>query len=113
MLKYRSLSKFLPALLFAAEACAQTAVVPPGLPLARAIDQALTNNLQAKLARERTVESRAQRGIGLSALLPNVSGAAYQMSLTANLAAQGLGASTFPGIPALIGPFNLETAIQK
>jgi outer membrane protein TolC len=90
----------------AAEACAQTAGTPPGLTLARAIDQALTNNLQAKLAVERIVESRAQRGIGLSALLPNVSGAAYQMNLTANLAAQGLTSSTFPGLPAFIGPFN-------
>jgi len=106
MPRHRSLSKFLPALLLAAEACAQTASTPPGLTLARAIDQALTNNLQAKLAVERIVESRAQRGIGLSALLPNVSGAAYQMNLTANLAAQGLTSSTFPGLPAFIGPFN-------
>jgi outer membrane protein TolC len=106
MLKHRPSSKLLPALLFAAVAYAQTAVAPPGLTLAQAVDQALKNNLQAKLAEERTVESRAQRGIGLSALLPNVSGAAYQMNLTANLAAQGLGATTFPGIPAFIGPFN-------
>ena len=106
MLKHRSLSKVLLALLFAAGACAQIAVAPPGLTLARAVNQALTNNLQAKLAQERTTESRAQRGIGLSALLPNVSGAAYQMSLTENLAAQGLSASVFPGIPAFIGPFN-------
>ena len=106
MLKHRPSSRLLPALLFAAVAYAQTAVAPPGLTLAQAIDQALKNNLQAKLAEERTVESRAQRGIGLSALLPNVSGAAYQMNLTENLAAQGLGAATFPGIPAFIGPFN-------
>jgi outer membrane protein TolC len=106
MLEHHPLSKFLLALLFAAEAYAQTAVAPPGLTLAQAIDQALKNNLQAKLAEERTVESRAQRGIGLSALLPNVSGAAYQMNLTANLAAQGLSASVFPGIPAFIGPFS-------
>ena len=106
MLLYRSLSKFLPVLLFSTAACAQSADTPPGLTLARAIDQALTNNLQAKLAVERMVESRAQRGIGLSALLPNVSGAAYQMNLTANLAAQGLTSSTFPGLPAFIGPFD-------
>jgi outer membrane protein TolC len=106
MPKHRSLSKFLPALFLATEGCAQTAGTPPGLTLARAIDQALTNNLQAKLAVERIVESRARRGIGLSALLPNVSGAAYQMNLTANLAAQGLTSSTFPGLPAFIGPFD-------
>jgi len=102
----RSLSKFLPALLLVAEACAQTAVPPPGLTLAQAVDQALKNNLQAKLAQERTIESRAQQGIGLSALLPNIGGAAYQMNLTANLAAEGLSGSTFPGIPAFIGPYN-------
>ena len=100
------LKQLLPALLFAAGAYAQTAVAPPGLTLVQAIDQALKNNLQTNLARERTNESRAQRGIGLSALLPNVSGAAYQMSLTENLAAQGLTSSTFAGIPAFIGPFN-------
>jgi outer membrane protein TolC len=106
MLKHRPPFRLLPALLVAAEAFAQTAVAPAGLTLAQAIDQALKNNLQAKLAEERTVESRAQRGIGLSALLPNVSGAASQMNLTENLAAQGLTSSTFPGIPAFIGPFN-------
>jgi len=30
----------------------------------------------------------------------------YQMNLTANLAAEGLSAQTFPGIPAFIGPFS-------
>jgi outer membrane protein TolC len=106
MLKHRPSFRLFPALLLAAGAYAQTAVAPPGLTLAQAIDQALKNNLQAKLAQERTNESRAQRGIGLSALLPNVSGAAYQMNLTTNLAAQGLSSSVFPGIPAFIGPFN-------
>jgi len=106
MLKHRPSFRLFPALLLAAGAYAQTAVAPPGLTLAQAIDQALKNNLRTNLARERTNESRAQRGIGLSALLPNVSGAAYQMNLTTNLAAQGLSSSVFPGIPAFIGPFN-------
>ena len=108
MSKHRSLSKSLLALLFATVACAQTAVAPPGLTLAQAVDRALKNNLQTNLAQERTAESRAQRGIGLSALLPNVSGAAYQMSLTENLAAQGLTAAAFhfPGLPAFLGPFD-------
>jgi outer membrane protein len=103
----RLLLKFIPTLLLTAGAYAQTAA-PPALTLAQAIEQALKNNLQAKLAQERTTESRAQRGIGLSALLPNVSGAASQTSLTENLAAQGLTASTFhvPGLPAFIGPYD-------
>ena len=108
MLKHRSFLNFLPTLLLAVGAYAQTAAAPPGLTLAQAVDQALKNNLQTNLAQERTTESRAQRGIGLSALLPNVSGAAYQMNLTENLAAQGLSASTlhFPGLPAFLEPFN-------
>ncbi len=108
MFKHRLPRKFLLALALAAEAYAQTAATPPEVTLAQAIGQALKNNLQAQLAQERTTESRAQRGIGLSALLPNVSGAAYQMSLTENLAAQGLTASTFhfPGLPAFLGPFD-------
>ena len=108
MLKHRSFLNFLPTLLLAVGAYAQTAATPAGLTLAQAVDQALKNNLQTNLAQERTTESRAQRGIGLSALLPNVSGAAYQMNLTENLAAQGLSASTlhFPGLPAFLGPFD-------
>jgi outer membrane protein TolC len=76
------------------------------LSLQQAIDLALKNNLQTQLAEERATESRAQRAIGLSALLPQISGVAYQMNLTENLAAEGLTASTFPGIPAFVGPFN-------
>jgi outer membrane protein TolC len=108
MLKHRSFLNFLPTLLLAVGAYAQTAATPAGLTLAQAVDQALKNNLQTNLAQERTTESRAQRGIGLSALLPNVSGAAYQMSLTENLAAQGLTAAAFhfPGLPAFLGPFD-------
>jgi outer membrane protein TolC len=76
------------------------------LTLSQAIEQALENNLQARLSRERTQESRAARGVVRSALLPNISGAASQASVTANLAAMGLGASTFPGVPAFVGPYN-------
>lgn len=92
----------------AGAACAQPSAAGSELTLAQAIDQALHNHLEAKLARERTTESRAQRGIGLSALLPNISGTAYQMSLTENLAAQGLTAAAFhfPGLPAFLGPFD-------
>jgi len=101
----KSLKLLLPVL-FAVGACAQPAADSSGLTLAQAIERALQNNLQTKLAQERTTESRAQRGLGLSALLPNINGVAYQMSLTENLAAQGLTASTFPGIPAFVGPFD-------
>jgi outer membrane protein TolC len=94
-----------PALLVAGAAYAQTEAVPEWT-LARAVEQAIKTNLQTTMAQERTVESVAQRNVARSALLPNVSGAAYQTSLTANLAAQGLASSSFPGIPAFIGPWN-------
>lgn len=74
--------------------------------LSRAVEQALRNNLQVRLAGERATESQAGRNAARSALLPNVSATAYQMNMTANLAAQGLTSATFPGIPAFIGPWN-------
>ena len=96
----------LPAMLAGAEAFAQSGSPPAGLTLSQAFEQALANNLQTRLAQERTLESRAQRGMVRSALLPNLSGTASQANVTANLAAMGLGASTFPGIPAFVGPYN-------
>ena len=76
------------------------------LSLSQAIDLALKNNLQARLASERVVQSRAEKGLSLSALLPNLSGATYQMNLTENLAALGLEVGSFPGLRPLVGPFN-------
>jgi len=77
------------------------------LTLAAAIDLALANNLATLLAQE---QKRAAAGVteqARSALLPNVSGAAYQASITLNLAALGFQPGTFPGISqTFIGPFN-------
>ena len=95
-----------PAFALAAAGGGSAPVPPGGLTLEEAIGQALHNNLQARLAQERTAESQALRGVARSALLPNLSGAAYQMNLTANLAALGLTPSTFPGIPTFIGPYS-------
>jgi outer membrane protein TolC len=76
------------------------------LTLAQAVDMALKNNLQAQLAREGVVQAMGEKGLGLSALLPNLSGATYQANLTSNLAAMGLTASTFPGLDPFVGPFS-------
>jgi outer membrane protein TolC len=76
------------------------------LSLSQAIDLALKNNIQARLSAEAVTQSRAERALGRSALLPNVSGAAYQMNLTMNLAALGLPLADFPGLRPLVGPFN-------
>lgn len=105
MFHHRLPTGFFILMLSAAGARAQT-VGASELTLRQAIQQAIDNNLQTNLARERTVEAKAHVGTARSALLPNVSGVAYQMNLTANLAAMGLSSSTFPGIPAFIGPYS-------
>jgi TolC family type I secretion outer membrane protein len=87
---------------------AQQPQAPPPLTLTlqQAVELALKNNLQAQLAQEAVVQARGEKGLGLSALLPYLSGAAYQANLTANLAAMGLGPSTFPGLNPFLGPFS-------
>jgi len=86
---------------------ARISAPPAQLTLAAAIDLALANNLATLLAQE---QKRAAAGVteqARSALLPNVSGAAYQASITLNLAALGFQPGTFPGISqTFIGPFN-------
>jgi len=92
------------AALLAADTPAQAP--PVTLTLSQAVDLALKNNLQALLAEERVTEARGEKAVALSALLPNLSGVAYESNLTSNLTAMGLSAEIFPGIPAFIGPFN-------
>jgi outer membrane protein TolC len=86
------------------------AKVTPGvtqLSLQEAIQLAIQNNLSTLLARERRQEARGIRQQFLSPLLPNVSGATYQATMTLNLAALGFEPGTFPGIrSAFVGPFN-------
>jgi outer membrane protein TolC len=86
------------------------AVVTQGaseLTLDDAIQTAIKNNLTTLLARERRREAEGLRQEARSALLPNVSGTAYQASVTQNLAALGFQPGTFPGITnTFIGPFN-------
>ena len=80
---------------------------PLELTLDEAIQTAIKNNLTTLLARERRREAEGLRQEARSALLPNVSGTAYQASVTQNLAALGFQPGTFPGITnTFIGPFN-------
>jgi outer membrane protein TolC len=76
------------------------------LSLQEAIQLAIQNNLSTLLARERRQEARGIRQQFLSPLLPNVSGATYQATMTLNLAALGFEPGTFPGIRTFVGPFN-------
>ena len=73
----------------------------------QAIQLAIANNLATLLARERRNEARGNKQQSLAPLLPNVSGAAYQASLTENLAALGFQPGSIPGFNStFVGPFR-------
>ena len=86
---------------------ARISAAPAQLSLQDAIRLALDNNLATLSAQE---QRRAATGFtqqARSALLPNISGASYQASVTTNLAALGFQPGTFPGFnTSFIGPFN-------
>src|SRR5207237_9084240 len=79
-----------------------------------AITLALGNNLATLLAKERRREARGFETESLAGLLPNVSGAAYQASISENLAALGVTPGKFPGLNStFIGPFkNFDARVR-
>jgi hypothetical protein len=80
---------------------------PATLSFEQAIQLAIENNLATLLARERRNEARGVKQQSLAALLPNVSGVAYQASLTENLAALGFRPGLIPGFNStFVGPFR-------
>ena len=86
---------------------AKTSVAPAQMSLADAIRIAIDNNLATLVAQEHRKAANGFVQQARSALLPNISGNAYQANLTQNLAALGFQPSTFPGITqTFIGPFN-------
>lgn len=86
---------------------AKTSAAVSSLSLEQAIALAIDNNLATLLAKERENEARGFQKEALSGLLPNISGTAYQASLTENLAALGFTAGKFPGFTStFIGPFK-------
>jgi outer membrane protein len=77
------------------------------LSLEQAIALAIDNNLATLLAKERENEALGFQKQARSGLLPNISGIAYQASLTENLAALGFTGARFPGFTStFIGPFE-------
>jgi outer membrane protein TolC len=77
------------------------------LSLDQAIKLAIDNNLATLLARERRNEARGFEKEARAGLLPNISGSAYQASVTENLAALGFTPGRFPGFTStFIGPFK-------
>jgi len=86
---------------------AKTSAAVSDLSLEQAITLALDNNLATLLAKERESEARGFQKEALSGLLPNISGTAYQASVTENLAALGFTPGRFPGFTStFIGPFK-------
>ena len=84
------------------------------LSLEQAIALALDNNLATLLAKEREKEARGFQKESLAGLLPNISGTAYQASITENLAALGFTPGRFPGFTStFIGPFkNFDARVR-
>lgn len=76
------------------------------LSLQQAIQLAIENNLNSKLAGERRNEALGTKLQALAALLPNVSASASEANTTVNLAAQGLTPNLFPIPSTFIGPFS-------
>jgi outer membrane protein TolC len=86
---------------------ARTSPAVTSLSLEQAMALAIDNNLATLLAKERANEARGFQKEALSGLLPNISGTAYQASLTENLAALGFTGAKFPGFTStFIGPFK-------
>ncbi|HUK36175.1 MAG TPA: TolC family protein [Vicinamibacterales bacterium] len=77
------------------------------LSLSEAIARALEHNLGALLAGNAMRAASGTRWRSLSELLPNVNGGVSETRQTINLAAFGL---SLPGIPSLVGPFNVFDA---
>jgi len=104
---HRTETAFLPFLLVLRVAAEEPG--PLVLGMKEAIALSLQSQVDVKLARARTEEARARAIQSASALLPQLIGTASQTRIyRENLAAMGFGA--FPGIPPLIGPFNVFDA---
>ncbi|HXM48370.1 MAG TPA: TolC family protein [Pyrinomonadaceae bacterium] len=93
---------------------AKVSAGPSALSLEQAIKLAIENNLATLLAKERRNEARGFAKEARAGLLPNISGAAYQASVTENLAALGFTPGRFPGFTStFIGPFkNFDARVR-
>jgi outer membrane protein len=93
---------------------AKTVAGLSALSLSQAIELAIQNNLATLLAKERRNEAVGFEKEARSPLLPNISGAAYQASITENLAALGFTPGRFPGFNStFIGPFkNFDARVR-
>jgi outer membrane protein TolC len=86
---------------------------PITLTVIDAIRRALEHNLGVLGAEDALGRARGSRWLALSELLPNVSGRVGETRQKINLAAFGFGGGggpSFPGIPDVVGPFNVFDA---
>jgi outer membrane protein TolC len=84
--------------------------IEPGtlkLTLKAAIDRALQHNLAVVLGQQGVAAARAGRLQALSDVLPEIGGSLVERRQTTNLETFGI---TLPGLPPLIGPFNVFDA---
>lgn len=80
---------------------------PSTLSYEDAVRLAIDNNLATLQAHERRNEARGEKEQARAPLLPNISGVAYQASLTENLVALGFQPGTIPGFNStFLGPFK-------
>ncbi|MFI5179045.1 MAG: TolC family protein [Vicinamibacterales bacterium] len=78
-----------------------------------AIMRALDHNLGVLAAEEALGHARGSRWLALAELLPDVSGRVSETREKINLAAFGFGGAggpSFPGVPTIVGPFNVFDA---
>lgn len=80
------------------------------LTLQGAVDQALEHNLQVITSEQRIDGARGARWRALEGLLPHIDGRVVTTRQTTNLAAFGFDSTLFPGVPAVVGPFNVFDA---
>lgn len=105
----KALSALFAALLgtaFSGGASAQEAA-PLRLTLREAVQRALSDGTAARIAAQRTEQSRQIERQAESALLPQVDAAVSDVNEILNLKTFGL---TLPGVPTLVGPFNVFDA---
>lgn len=89
---------------------APLAAAPVALSLREAVDRALTHNLAILNAGDRVARSDADRLRSLRDLLPQAEARTSFTRQTTNLAAFGFDTTLFPGVPSLVGPFNVFDA---
>jgi outer membrane protein TolC len=78
---------------------------PIALSIGDAINRALQHNLGVLMSEQGVEQARGARWTALSDLLPNASGRLSEVRQKINLAAFGFPLP--PGVPALVGPFNV------